>query len=357
MNKILDKLKLIDIVETCAAFSPEPIRRVADRVAQAFVKNCPVVTTTDAAVLSLRSTINQFRFMILPEHFERLERTEIYVAPAPICNAYADPVDQQIILFDGLLEAITFRLETSLLIAEIGKRLVKLTGEGKMSEQDYKLYALRATLMPIHFMRSGKCLPRFTDRLSAELQRDAFGGFGGMLLFILFHELGHLALNHGAMIRSSRPEVLPTLACAELMNYFKYNEFEADQYAYDAVSPEARGAFIVNVWTALKMFSEFESLSGIDERMHPFTVNRINRLNGLNNVLDDPVIGVHARKIFQADFNSMQMRLAGKDSKELEIPEEVLRKLYDESFNKVIDDEQHCREAVEALLKAYETTE
>jgi hypothetical protein len=357
MQKTLDKTKLIGIIETCAAFSPEPIRSVADRVIQEFVVDCPVVTTTDAAVLFLRSTINSFRFMISPEQFERLERAEIYVTPAPICNAYADPVDQLIVIFDGLLEAIAFRLETSLLIAEVGKRLGKLTGEDKISEQDFKVYALRATLMPIHFMRSGKHLPRFIDKLSAELQKDAYGGFSGMLLFILFHELGHLVLNHGAMIRSSRLELMPTLACSEMINTFKLYEFEADEYAYNAVLPEARGAFIVNVWTALKTFSEFESMSGIDEKMHPFTINRISRLNGLNKVLDDPIIGAHARKIFEADFRLMEMRLAGRDPRELAIPEEVLRKIYAESFNKVIDEESKCREAVEILLKAYQATE
>lgn len=353
----LDKLTLLALVEACCLHAPECMRELAYEVARAIAVECPTASTQDDSSTALRHTVAQFKFMISPEHFDRLERTQIHVVPAPLCNAITHPVTQAIVIFDGLLEALAFRLETSLLIAAVRRLLARRSEEETMSKEDFKRSAARAVLLPIHFKRNGKPLPRFIDRLSPDLQRDALVGFAGMLLFILFHELGHLVLNHATLPSGPNLGPLPVLACSETMNAFKLNEFEADRYAYDAVVPEARPAFIVSVWLALKMFSEFEFMSGSDLAMHPFTINRINRLNELAGVLDDPLIGAHAKKTFDSDFGLMQARISQRDPREAAIPATLLRRVSEHALYRVIDDENQCREAVGKLLEVYQAAQ
>ncbi|MBE7506206.1 MAG: hypothetical protein HS101_07945 [Planctomycetia bacterium] len=356
MTAELNAKQLRSLVETCATHSPGIIRGLTERTVNAILACDSPLSPDEDVAGTIRQTIETFRFMIRPRYFEMLQQTQIQVFREPICNAIADPQTQTIIIFKGLLEAMAFRLEASYLISALRHQLPKLTELGIMTERVYKENAVRAVLLPIHFLRNGGQLPRIVDKLNPDIQRDATLGHGGMLQFVLFHELGHLALNHYKSDSALHEQTLPFLACSESMNSQKAQEFEADQFAYDAIVPEARPAFIVFVWTALKLFSEFEFLSGDGPMDHPFTINRISRLNRLAGVLDDPHIGHHARKIFDSDLTLMQARIGQKTSAEDAIPPPLMSEINRQALYRTIVDEHQCRMALDNLLQAYQAT-
>lgn len=353
MAKTLDKSTLIALLERWSAWSSDPVRHLTDQVAQRVSVDCPVVTTDDPAVRDLRHIVGQFAFMISPDQLGQLEKTNIFVVPEPVCNALADPVGRTIVICTGLLEAISFRLVLSLLISAVRKRLVGPAPKSRMTEHDFKDLAVKAAVLPIHFMRTGNTLPPILDKLDDQLRQDAFVGYAGMLLFILFHELGHVVLNHGTTIGGSTPELVPALACGELLSGAKLNEFEADRYAYEAMVPQARPAFIVNAWFTLKVFTEFEYMSGAALAMHPFTINRINHLNGLPGVMDDPTVRQNAQNIFDADFRLMQSRIAQRHPAEAAIPPDRIRTMNKEALYRVLAPEAECQDAVSRLLQVY----
>ena len=329
------------------------VRDVAHQVIREVRSNPPLVTTADDAALFLRNTVSYFRTIISPSHLERLEQTDIYVVLKPICNAYANNVDGSIVIFDGLLKALIFRMEISLLIARVQKHFDVVSAKSGMSAKDFRDIAFSALSLSLHFLNHPNTLPRLQDHFDEDLKRDARIAFGGGLLFILFHELGHLVLGHGVATARGRLRNVPALAYSETMNLGKEQEFEADAFAFEAILPEVRTAVIVNVWYIMIFFLDFEVFVSGSAPAHPFSINRVGRLNDISGALSDPVIGPTALRMFEQRLELMSSAREEPNPQEDLLPPATVAKIREDDLFTAIGTESNARSAVEKLLAAY----
>ena len=354
MIKTLPKARIIEIVQECAGLAPDAdIQATARRIVLDIQNADFEVTTTDDATLFVRNVVTYFHELIQPDYLERLNRTDIYVVPQPLCNARADHATHSIVLFDGLFKVLMFRMEFSLLLAEVNKHLEAVGDKIGLSRKELPHIAYRAQSLSLHFLHHPEPLPELNEHFDERLKQDARVAFCGGLLFILFHELGHLELGHAGTLGTPRLKSTPTLACVEDLNSRKTQEFEADAYAFEAFVPKARSMVIVNVWYVMSLFLDYESLAGPGNVTHPFSINRVSHLNQISGALEDPSIAASAIKLFEARLNLMRTRLDAVHPEEHLLPAATRSQLNREAYMSVLDDTGNCRAALAKLVDAY----
>jgi hypothetical protein len=353
MNRGLSNKRIVEIIGQCSAFAlDEIIKNSADRVIKEIEANSLGVMTDSDSARSLRATIEQFRPIIKPEQYSRLEQTEIYVVAKPFCNAVADP-NGSIIIFDSLLAALVYRMEVSLLIARLKNHFDEVSTKTGMTAAEFPTLAFRAMSLSLHLMNRELSLPRLADHFDEQLRRDAFVAFAGGLIFILFHELGHMVLEHWAAKDGEPLQAVPTLACTEAMNQHKAQEFEADRFAFDALVPEARCMVIVNVWYVMGFFLDYELFFSGSKQTHPFTINRIANLNEVSGALADSAIARSVSNMFAQRLKLIQSRPRELHPEQHLLPPGRLARIEKEALFTALGEEAEGRIALEQLLSAY----
>lgn len=354
MKKILSNERIIEIISECSALATgDAIKDVAEKVIREIRTQPLVVATDEDAALSLRATVEQFRPIIHPEYFKQLEQTDLYVVPKPICNAYADSVEGSIVIFDGLLQVLVFRMEISLLIARVKKHLDVVSAKTGISAETFQALAFRALSLSLHFLNEPESLPSLRDYFDEQLRIDASIAFGGGLLFILFHELGHLVLEHSLANDQKQSRNAPALACSEIMNLRKTQEFEADTFAFDAILPEARSAVIVNVWYVLSFFLDYETFVSGAKQTHPFSINRVGNLTKISGAITDPIIGTSITKMFDQRLKIIRSRMEETHPEQGGMTKATVARMQKQSLFTVLGTSTDGRIAVEKLLNAY----
>jgi hypothetical protein len=354
MAKTLPTSRITQLVE---AWSPVIPAVGADPPAQAIVRKIEragiQATTDDEPARILRDTIGEFRELVRPEVWQRITDTDIYVVPEPLCNAGAELSPRHIVLFDGLFQVLGYRIQLSLLLAEIRKHFDASAHKSGFTQEQFTSAAWHAQLLSLHFLEHPEPLPNFSDLFDERLHSLSSIAFGGSLLFIVLHELGHLELQHRVTAHGPMNGPPPVMACLEDFNFLKKQEYEADAFAFAALVPEARTALIVNVWYLMSLILDFESLAGRYNKSHPLAINRVARLNELSGALRDPALRASARTIFNARLDLMQSRLEPVHLEETRLSE-PLRLALDRTFYiRAIGNRDDCRGAVDELLRAY----
>ncbi|HEV2693069.1 MAG TPA: hypothetical protein VG347_09270 [Verrucomicrobiae bacterium] len=352
--KHLENDQLLEAIATCAAFGPSGAESAIERAVVKIKANGLPVTNVDPPVLVVRQILEQYRSLIVPEHYKELTDLDIYVPSLPLCNAVANTRKRYIIVYEGLLQALRYRLEASLIINAVGKQRATSNDNLSISDDDFKTLAFRTILLPLHFYRNHNPLPTVFQTLEPSLQQDAFIGFAGILIFVLLHELGHIKL-HGSMLAAEHGEIyLPALACSEQLNRFKTEELEADQFAFEAFVPEARGVALINAAFAFQFFADLEQSSGIFKSDHPMIVNRLTHLSQLPNAMNDDIIKLHFLKMLENHRFLTNIQITGKHSHEDQLPRGLISSMAETSLYRLIDDEPTCRAALEKLLSVYQ---
>lgn len=140
-----------------------------------------------------------------------------------------------------------------------------------MSAADLVVNALY--LLQLQAYKFGHALPNILALLPEGAKVDCDRAIAGAVLFTLLHELGHIELGHledGA----SRPSRYAVLIPEEMTEY-KREEMDADRFALDSLTDEAKilGPF----WQrqALTFFSSMELMTGhASSEEHPIAINR-----------------------------------------------------------------------------------
>jgi hypothetical protein len=354
MTKTLAKSRILELIQAWSALAPDVgSRTAASAILRHVAQTDSPVTTSDPEALFVRSIVDQLRELIRPEYQERLSRTDIYVVNEPLCNAGAELEPGHIVLFDGLLEVLQFRMELSLLIAEINKHFDAIAVKAGLTREGFISTAFQAQSLSLHFLHHPQPLPKIGESFGARLTHDAEHAFAGGLLFILLHEFGHLELRHSALNLGSAASTAPTLACVEDVNFRKEQEFEADAFAFEAMVPRARSMLIVNAWYVMGLILDYESLAGNRNNTHPLAINRIAKLNELSGALDDAVIAESVANMFKSRLNLMESRLNAVHPDEHLLPTNVRSQINKAAYLKVLGSADDSRTAVDRLIQAY----
>ena len=209
---------------------------------QAIVGNIQLadteVTTDDEAALYVKAVVEHYSELILPEYKELLGQTDIYVVRQPLCNAQADFETHSIVIFEGLLQVLTFRMEFSHILASVNRHFDVIAAKAGFTRKEFSSIAYAAQSLSMHFLHHPEPLPDLRQYLDEQTKEGADVALHGGLLFILFHELGHLALRHDAT--SNKASMAPALACLENINFCKQQEFEADAYAFNCAGSASK---------------------------------------------------------------------------------------------------------------------
>jgi hypothetical protein len=247
-------------------------------------------------------------------------------------------------------------MELSLIVAAINTQFETISKDTHVSREDFVSTVLQAYSLSVHAYLNADPVPTLTEHLSDSLKMDAFIAFAGGLAFIVFHELAHLELNHGE-VRSGliiRPP--PTLAFVEDIGLFKSWEFDADAFAFDAMTSETRCMMMVNVWYVFGLFLDYEVLAGGSDITHPMAINRVLNLASKFGALDDPSIGANTLRIFESRLTLMRSRLNTPVPGEELLSDEVRRMINLSAMINVIGTRKECNEALERLIRLYGCT-
>lgn len=308
----------------------------------------------EARSIALTDNISVMRRFILPNVDAHLGGTKIVVDPQPACNAYADKETNSIVICEGILRAFEFRVAVSLITA----RVKKWCDEGRHPTSDFdelKKIALPSRILSIHYLVGVDGLPDVTIQLGDDLKQDAFIAYSGGALFIVLHELAHLVLRHDA----SSPDEggpAPMLAIEERLTRFKKREFEADEFAIQAIEPRAREAFLPSIWFLMGLYLDHELFLGGNSVSHPWTLNRIQRIQRVVSATEDPAGLKTLNDMFSSRLALMTERLAMAHPGEHIRPPYALKMARHKALLESIPAIDVCHAALDKLLTAYRST-
>ncbi|HTC04440.1 MAG TPA: hypothetical protein VK749_13655 [Xanthobacteraceae bacterium] len=207
----------------------------------------------------------------------RFSATPLDVLIPDFFHACAVRTDEgpRVVIYRGLLKAMTYYLELMRLRAGIEANIKKLPRSVGTPEEfnAAKTIAMLPLLMYITAKRAN--LPRLGFSLHRSAMDDAFNHFAVSLSFIAMHEIGHLELGHLGPAGAASATTPPLLAQVEDLNLFKLQEFEADSFVFEGIRPEWR-YFAGGACTAmLGMLSHIEIYLQKNSDTHPVSLNRL----------------------------------------------------------------------------------
>ena len=206
---------------------------------------------------------------------EKLTSTAIFVLPYAPCLAFVQISDQtgqgQIVISEGMIALVSAGIKDAWLQKLIPSHL-ETKPVGRLGQPLQLVLNATTTLLRYHFYRYGKPLPNYYGVLDQEARRNIAIALSGALTFMLLHELGHLALGH--LNRETTRLAHYDMVFAQDLTDYQLQEAEADQYAMDALKPEAIDLGPYWMSQSLAYFIQFELLSGTVDHEHPLAINR-----------------------------------------------------------------------------------
>jgi len=162
---------------------------------------------------------------------DALKNCEVYVVPIPLCEAYSKPKDtgNLIVIGSGLLnlicacgywanfsESLPDKFDQTFPLKKFPNTSVRDAVPVFLFNLIYRYYVF------------GESLPDFASLAPESIHQKVKNAMAGATAFILFHELGHLELNHleNDTIRPMRP---PTVV-DEALSLYQRQELEAEQF-------------------------------------------------------------------------------------------------------------------------------
>lgn len=246
------------------------LQRVIDEIRDSKID----VSTESESSLKLKAIIDSHSEILSGEILETISAAELYCVDAPLCHAFARPDFErnQIIIFDGLLEAIKFYANLIKLID-----LFNLSADSPQCQVEAEDLTTAAFALLIDFIETGRELPQIEEVLPAPHRQDAHLGYLASVIFLICHEAAHIRLGHlKASYHSER--ALAKVKIEEDLNEDKKLELEADEYAYTAIRKDLRDLFMASVISFFAPFSFAETFCSGQIVSHPLAVNRLSRL-------------------------------------------------------------------------------
>ncbi|MEO1729472.1 MAG: hypothetical protein AAFR64_01900 [Pseudomonadota bacterium] len=186
----------------------------------------------------------------------------------------------QIVIFAGILRLVQFFFE----MLNVSSRLQAVRPEATIDDglggqhSDSFLFLLACQVLMSAFMERGEEPVSLSDMLSEEQNNTIAFGFNGALCFLLLHELGHIELGHTALGMHSEPMAMYGLLEPEDLSNEQAQEFDADDYALEALNPQYRAGLISSLIHLFGSFALLEAFVGSMGDAHPLSINRLGRL-------------------------------------------------------------------------------
>ncbi|WP_028886242.1 hypothetical protein [Teredinibacter turnerae] len=225
----------------------------------------------------LQTHLTQTGVFIRDQIKDRLNQTRIYVLPLPVIIAYSDlnahgqPI---IVISNGMVEIIASHIFHAYVTNQLPEELQDFFLLDRRRDMGAnELVTNTLFVMQSHHFRHGSALPNFRALLDPGAIAQCSYAINGALSFILLHELGHHELGH--ITSCSTIEDCGAQFIDEPTSEGKQHEREADQYAFDAIKPEAQ--IVGTFWQhqALSFFSSLELVAGQAlSNDHPLSLNR-----------------------------------------------------------------------------------
>ncbi|MEM7220019.1 MAG: hypothetical protein AAF515_16755 [Pseudomonadota bacterium] len=207
-----------------------------------------------------------------------IDRQTIRVLPSPICAAFSKPPNT-IVVGDGLIDLLTACGYWSALVGALPKsadEVYPLEKHPKIPLSDALAVYTYALLYRYH--EHGEPLPDFRALAhqfpNPNLDTQVRDAIAGAVMYILLHELGHLALGHHEGNDVSLPFDPPALI-GEALTLYQQRELEADLWAMEAIRPDLRK--IHTAWINMGLSFHFQRGALLSEasESHPLYVNRL----------------------------------------------------------------------------------
>lgn len=202
----------------------------------------------------------------------RLAENSVFIVPLSYCGAYTEAPDT-IVIGSGFIDYLAAYLFWGAVIHELPDELSRLT------HPDYPTIPLR-DLIPLlliallyRYLHHGEPLPNYRALLSESRDELVLHSLAGGLTFVLFHELGHLVLNHHEENQEVRLVNLP-FQVPEALSTYKLQELEADSFARKALIEDYRPIQMFWMRAALGAHLLFETLVSSKGEDHPIGINR-----------------------------------------------------------------------------------
>lgn len=261
-------------------------------------------STTSDSSKRIRRIVNANIGLITPDAQKRLKGVDVFGINIPVCDAFPRIKDShhQLIIFDGLLYLIRFYADLQNLLALMNtyRSDAQITIDEEAMPEALAL-SLAAHALIVENIETGALLPDIGDLLGPIASKRAGIGYAGAVMFLLFHELGHIDCGHLSSGFLSERNI-SSLAIPEEINDYQNKEFEADRYAMLCMREELRNSFISSVIFFMAPFSFSETFSERKKDTHPLTVNRIAHLASNLSFPDDPELEEATRNIVNSEI-------------------------------------------------------
>lgn len=254
------------------AVSPQMI----DRYIEKHRSSDDEISTLDSNARRLMALIEGNLRYFDPVMVTRLKNTEIYVPPSLSMALSWREEERDIIVIGSQLLDLLFATATWQLIVESLPESLNDSQSNRRLKDDFSLLSYALILRSYSH---GTPLPDFEASFdSVQFGRHRHLAFLSACLFVLFHELGHLALHSGKPSGAGRQ---PELLVSENLDGAQAQEFEADAFVLEAIKNQNYSTFQVLTSSALMFFATAETLLATHHAEHPLTMNRINYANFL----------------------------------------------------------------------------
>lgn len=116
------------------------------------------------------------------------------------------------------------------------------------------------------------------DMLGPLARSDVIVAYRLGVLFVVFHELGHIELGHLTASRGRSERQPFALAEPELLSGPQQDEIEADAFALDHIASHCKQEIMPSLVFFFTPFTSLETFSGGLSANHPLAVNRLSAL-------------------------------------------------------------------------------
>lgn len=276
-----DLQTLYQDIETCCHVLPGKVNiSVVERHLKALKnvkdkKEAPNLKPTNALAKLITRNIK----FLKPDVLAQLQNCEVYVVPVPFCGAYSRQ-NNTIVIGNGLIDLLFAYGCWSFFSEAIQEDLQQVkTSEHFPSLNVRDEITLLLFILQYRAYAYGEPMPDFGALLDDGAIRDVLTALAGGMTFILLHELGHLLLGHHDSEKSPRPITMP-FVIAETLEKFQCQEFEADDFAMNAIISDFQP--LHNTWVnmALGFHIQCETLLSDRGNYHPVGINRLLYANG-----------------------------------------------------------------------------
>lgn len=209
------------------------------------------------------------------ERLQAMAGCDIYLLPLPITLAFSEVVDSKpvIVIPSGFVDLIACTLCASHVESLIPEQLKDFYLFGQRLDMSLaELFANALFLMRLRFYTDCELLPDFRAVMTQDLLKTVHAALSGAVLFVILHEIGHVALGH---FDGGRPRpVQHSLAVPERLGKLKKQELDADQFARDSLVDAAgeTGKYWQNF--AFEFHTQMEMVTGERHTSHPLAINR-----------------------------------------------------------------------------------